>query len=428
MASVNPGRAVKNLVSLRNSRLIIEAKTYDLDNFANIYLVGFGKASYPMAQSIIDILGEYFSSGVIITKSVPSNLTFSHTQLKIIKGSHPIPDERSVVGANEIINFLNSTTENDLVIFLVSGGGSALLTCPVADVKLEHLQALTHSLLDCGANINEINTLRKHLSRVKGGGLARLAAPSWVVTLLLSDVVGDPLDVIASGPTVPDLTTYEDAFSVLRKYRLEDSLPRQILDHLHKGKLGKIPDTPKEGDPIFKKVQNVIIGNNYTAANSAMQQARQEGFNSLLLTTSLEGEARAAGSLFAAITRQIDTTGEPIPRPACVIAGGETTVTIAGNGKGGRNQELALSIVDKIAGIRDIMLVTLATDGEDGPTDAAGAVVTGNTLKRAIAKGLDPLDFLNRNDSYHFFNFLEDNLKPGPTGTNVCDLTFMFAF
>jgi hydroxypyruvate reductase len=381
-----------------------------------------------MAQAILNILGGYIRSGVIVTKSVPTNLTFSLTQLNIFEGSHPIPDERSVMGANAIIEYLSSTTENDLVIFLVSGGGSALMTSPVACVELEHLQALTHSLLDCGANIYEINTLRKHLSRVKGGGLARLAAPSEVITLLLSDVVGDPLDVIASGPTVPDPTTYDDAFAVLRKYRLENSLPNPILTHLQKGKLGVIPDTPKEDDPIFIKVQNFIIGNNYTAASAAMQQARKEGFNTLLLTSSLVGEARSVGSLFAAIVKQIDTTGEPIPRPACVIAGGETTVTITGNGKGGRNQELALSTVEGIAGIHDIMLITLATDGEDGPTDAAGAVVTGNTLKRAIDYGLDHRDFLNRNDSYHFFKCLEENLKSGPTGTNVCDLTFIFAF
>lgn len=428
LEAVDPVSAVKNHFTCQDSQLSIIDRVYDLSICDNIYLVSFGKASIPMAEAALEILGKHFTSGIVITKSIPSSLAISHPRLTIIEASHPVPDKRSVEAANKIIDLLTTTTENDLVIFLVSGGGSALLTSPVPGIELEHIQFLTKSLLGCGANIKEINTLRKHLSQVKGGGLARLTAPSQAVTLVLSDVVGDPLEVIASGPTVPDPTTYDDALSILGKYQLEESIPRPILDHLLGGKHGLIPDTPKKGDPIFNKVQNVIIGNNYLAAQAAIQQAKREGFNTLLLTTSLEGEARFAGRFLAAIARQIDATGDPIPRPACVIAGGETTVTITGDGKGGRNQELALSMVSEIANLPDVMLITLATDGDDGPTDAGGAVVTGNTYSLASSKGLDPVEYLNRNDSYHFFNHLKDNLKPGLTGTNVCDLTFIFAF
>jgi hydroxypyruvate reductase len=241
-------------------------------------------------------------------------------------------------------------------------------------------------------------------------------------------VVGDPLDVIASGPTIPDPTTYADALSILDKYALRSEIPDGILNHLTRGILGDIPDTPKPGDPISHRVQNVIIGSNLLAARAAINQAEKEGFQSMLLTSYLQGEACQVGKVIGAIARQIALTGDPIPRPACLIAGGETTVTVRGDGLGGRNQELALGAVTEIAGLRNIALVTLATDGGDGPTDAAGAIISGDTLSQAQRVGLDPIDYLNRNDAYHFFEHLGDLIKPGPTHTNVNDLTFLFAF
>jgi hydroxypyruvate reductase len=265
------------------------------------------------------------------------------------------------------------------------------------------------------------------LSQVKGGGLSRLAFPSQTVTLILSDVIGDPLDVIASGPTVPDPTTFEDALKIVEKLKIRKELPASILDHLIAGKRGHIPETPKSGDQCFIKTQNVVIGNNYQAAQGAIKQAKALGFNTLLLTTFLSGEAREAGRFLASIARQIERSGDPVALPACIIAGGETTVTIKGNGKGGRNQELALASVEELAGLDNIILITLATDGEDGPTEAAGAVVTGKTLNQARQIGLNPTEYLQQNDSHSFFNHLEDLLQPGPTGTNVCDLALIVA-
>jgi hydroxypyruvate reductase len=258
--------------------------------------------------------------------------------------------------------------------------------------------------------------------------LAQHAAPAQVATLILSDVVGDPLDVIASGPTVPDTTTFADALKALEKYEIREQVPAPIMEHLQHGILGEIADTPKVGDPIFGQVQNTVIGNNYQAARAALKVAQTEGFNTLLLTTSLQGEARQAGKMLAAIAKQVVTTGEPIPRPACIIAGGETTVTIRGDGLGGRNQELALAAVSELAGLPDVMLITLATDGDDGPTDAAGALATGETWERAKLSGLAPFEYLARNASHEFFDPLGDLLKPGPTQTNVNDLTFLIIF
>jgi hydroxypyruvate reductase len=285
---------------------------------------------------------------------------------------------------------------------------------------------MTTALLASGAAIQEINTLRKHLETLKGGGLARQARPARIVTLVLSDVVGDPLDVIASGATVPDPSTYRQAWHILERYDLLERVPSAVVTHLQQGLEGLVPETPKPGDPLFASVQNVIVGSNRLAAEAAVAQARQEGFNTLLLTTSLQGEARHVGRVLAGIGRELVASGQPAPRPACIVAGGETTVTLCGNGKGGRNQELALAAVLDLAGLESVLLVSLATDGGDGPTDAAGAVVTGATLDQAYEKGLDPSAYLKNNDAYHFFQALGDLIKTGPTMTNVNDLTIVF--
>jgi len=428
--AVEPDKAVKRYLKREGSHLSIGDQEYDLDAVKRILLIGFGKASLPMGEATVKILGEFLGASVLVTKTKASNykLVSEASQISIIKGGHPVPDQGSIEGAQRIVDLLSFTTENDLVIFLISGGGSALLTLPALGISLDEIQNLTKSLLACGATINEINCLRKHLSQVKGGQLAQLAAPARVATLILSDVVADPLDVIASGPTVPDTSTFADTLKILAKYRITHQIPTNVLDYLQRGANGKIADTPKEGNPIFTKVQNTIIGNNYQAAAAAREQAKVEGFYTLLLTTALQGEARQAGKLIAAIAKQVLATGDPIPRPACIITGGETTVTIRGDGRGGRNQELALATVTELVGLRDVILVTMATDGDDGPTDAAGAVVTGDTWGRAQLSGLDPSEYLARNASYDFFDPLGDLLKPGPTLTNVNDLIFLIIF
>jgi len=286
----------------------------------------------------------------------------------------------------------------------------------------------TSILLRCGANINEINTLRKHLDQVKGGGLARLAHPASLITLILSDVVGNPLDVIGSGPTVPDTSSFADAYAVLERYGVVADAPAPIVDRLRRGMASELPETLKPGDARFARVHNLIVGSNLQAAEAALAAARTAGFNTLLLTTFLQAEAREAGRMLAAVARELASSGHPLPLPACIIAGGETTVTLRGSGRGGRNQELALAAVASMAGLPNLALVALATDGGDGPTDAAGAVVTGATLDRARSLGLDPAAHLARNDAYPFFDALGDLLRPGPTETNVNDLAFVFAF
>jgi len=427
LEAVDPYRAVKAAVQRNGDHLTIGKQTYDLKAFQRVRVIGIGKASRPMALAIEDLLSDCLEGGLIITKHV-SGPGEQMGISEVLESSHPIPDERSIQAAQLLAAFLHPSQVADLVICLLSGGGSALMTAPIPGVSLADLQALTAALLACGASIQEINTLRKHLDSVKGGGLARLAAPAALVNLVLSDVVGSPLDVIASGPTVADPTTFADAWQIVVQYHLEEKLPFSILTALQNGLAGEIPETLKPDDLVFAKVDTVLVGSNYQAASAGLEAARQAGLHTLLLTTCLQGEARFAGGLLAAVACQVAMSGEPLPRPACIVAGGETTVTLRGKGQGGRNQEVALGAVNVMAGISDALLVTLATDGEDGPTDAAGALVTGETLVRARQAGLDPALFLRENNSYAFFDSLGDLLRPGPTGTNVNDLAFLFLF
>lgn len=426
LGAVEPAAAVRRYLSRQGRWLIVGEHRYDLDSIRNVFLVGVGKAGAPMAQAATDILGGALTRGVVVIKKGHA-FQEKLPSLEILEAAHPVPDKRGVKATRRIISLLESAGKEDLVICLISGGGSALLTSPAERVSLQDTQGLTKLLLRCGATIHEINTLRKHLDRVKGGGLARIVSPARVETLILSDVIGDDLDVIASGPTVPDSTTFAEAWEIVKKYNLQGRIPEAIRRHLLDGKAGEIPETPKPGDPVFERVQNHIVGNNLQAANAALQQAKREGFNAQLLSEPLEGEARQVGAALATLLGQMTQTEQPIPRPACLIAGGETTVTLRGDGLGGRNQELALGAVKPLATLTRVALVALATDGEDGPTDAAGAVVTEATLRRAREAGLASADFLARNDAYHFFLPLGDLLCIGPTYTNVNDLTLLFA-
>jgi hydroxypyruvate reductase len=435
--AADPAAAVQRYLRRDGQLLHAGERTYDLRNYQRVFIVGAGKAGAPMARAAADILGDRLEAGLMLVKGYDdapsSQIAEPHLQstsynLQFVAAGHPIPDERGVAGARQIAGLLDQATARDLVIALISGGGSALLTLPAQGISLAELQALTNLLLRCGANINEINTLRKHLDQVKGGGLARLAHPAPTITLVLSDVVGSPLDVIGSGPTVPDTSSFADAYAVLERYGAVADTPAPIVDRLRRGIAGEIAETLKPGDPRFAQVHNLIVGSNPQAAAAALAAARAAGFNTLLLTTFLQAEAREAGRLLAAIAHELANSGQPLPRPACIVAGGETTVTLRGSGRGGRNQELALAAVAELAGLPELALIALATDGGDGPTDAAGAVVTGATLERARALGLDPAAHLARNDAYSFFARLGDLLKPGPTETNVNDLAFVFAF
>ena len=335
-----------------------------------------------------------------------------------------MPDQAGVDATRAIVELLKGTTRRDLVVCVISGGGSALLTLPAEGITLEDLQATTDALLRCGATINEINVVRKHLDRVKGGGLARLASPSAVITLVLSDVVGNPLDAIASGPTVADTSTFADAASVFDRYKLWPQLPQSVVERIRAAR----EETPKPGDPLFQNTQSVVVGSNLLACEAAAQAAAGDGFNTLILSTYVEGEAREAGRVLAGILREVDASGHPLQRPCGIVAGGETTVTVRGAGHGGRNQELALSAAFGVQGLENVLLASIGTDGSDGPTDAAGAWVDGTTLERALAQGLDPAAALAQNDSYTLFDQLGNLIRTGPTNTNVNDLYLLFAW
>ena len=416
--AVEPGAAVERFVRRSGNIVSVAGRSYDLAAFGRVYLLGIGKAALGMSTSLAGILGTRLQAGLVITKHAPEVPQLPFT---ILEGGHPVPDVRSLEAGQKTIEFVSGLGANDLLFCLISGGGSALVTTPLNGVSLEDMQALTSALLAGGARIDEMNSLRRRLERLKGGGLVQASNDATIVSLILSDVVGNPLEAIASGPTAPDPTNRSNALALVEKYGLRGKVPDSILSALEQA-----PETPKPGDPIFQKVQNIVVGSSLLAAQAALKQAELELFHPYLLRIDLQGEARQAAFELATTLRQAKKTGDPVPRPACIVAGGETTVIVMGNGKGGRNTELALAAVTELADFPDVMLITLATDGEDGPTDAAGAVVTGATYKLAAMLNLHPDDFLSRNDSYSFFAGLDDLLKPGPTGTNVNDLVFLF--
>ena len=375
-----------------------------------------------MAGAMESLLGDQLTGGMI-------NVKYGHsTQLRrveVVEAGHPIPDAAGVAGTKKIVELLTPLGEDDLVFCLLSGGGSALLPLPAEGVTLEEKQAVTELLLQCGATINETNTVRKHISRVKGGQLARLASPARLVSLVLSDVIGDPLDIIASGPTVPDESTFADCRSILEKYGLRDRLPDTVNRHLEAGSKGTVPETPGPGDPVFGRTQSVMVANNRQALDSARTEAVRRGYNPLVLSSTIDGETREVARVYAAMAREIEAYGDPVRRPACVISGGETTVTLKGGGKGGRNQEFVLATVSGIEGLERTVVFSAGTDGTDGPTDAAGAVADGHTLVRAVEMGLDADAYMDRSDAYHFFEPLGDLVMTGPTHTNVMDLRLL---
>jgi glycerate 2-kinase len=417
--AVNPVNAVKKHLRLKDNQLTVEDIEYDLTRFENIFVIGAGKASAAMAQALEELLGERLSSGLVNTK-YDHGLPLRKIQLN--ESAHPVPDEAGFRGAKRIVKLLEKTGKRDLVIFLISGGGSALLPYPAEGLSLEDKQAVTRALLEVEADIHEINALRKHLSLVKGGRLARFAFPSPLISLILSDVIGDDLDSIASGPTVPDQSTFGDCLHILDKYHIRDRVPPVVVEIMEKGARGEIEESPKPGDPVFERTKNIIIGSNIQAVEAARDKAHNLGYNTLILSTFIEGETKNVARVHAAVAKEILSSGNPIVRPACVVSGGETTVTIRGKGLGGRNQEFALAAAIDIAGLRGVVVLSAGTDGTDGPTDAAGAIADGTSIRRAESLGMNAELFLRNNDSYHFFHSLDDLIITGPTHTNVMDL------
>ncbi len=421
IAAVDPGVVLERSLVLDGDVLRIEGERFDLNRFDNIYVLGAGKASGAMAESVERILSNRVTGGLVnILEGTRSR--YQTKKIDLVETSHPIPGEAGVEGAKGIMRIANNAGEKDLIIFVLSGGGSAILPLPASGVSLREMQELTSSLLKSGAIITEINTVRKHLSSIKGGQLARAAFPATVLGLTISDVVGDPVDMIASGPAVPDPTTFQDAKNILVKYQLWDGVPDSIGAYIEQGLKNLALETPKPGDEIFKKVSTFVVGNNRVALKAIEEKARSLGFNTMILSTYLEGEARHVGTVLASIGREELRFNGPIERPAFIIAGGETTVTVIGSGKGGRNQELALSSAFGIQGLKGAVIASVGTDGIDGHSEAAGGIVDSESLNRALEKDLDARALLANNDSWGFFEGISDALLTGPTGTNVNDV------
>jgi glycerate-2-kinase len=417
ISAANPAIAMRNWVKLRRSKLWVGKKSYDLDKFDNIYIVGAGKASGVMAQTLEDILDKKVTKGLVNVNSVRRAKT---RIIEMNEAGHPIPDVSTLKGTKKILKILREVGERDLVFVLISGGGSALLEMPVDDISLEDLKKTDELLLKCGANIDEINTVRKHISVVKGGKLIK-SIPAQVISLILSDVVGDKLDVIASGPTTPDSTTFSDAFRVLEKYALLSTVPKSVLTYIKKGARGLVAENPKPENEIFKRVNNLIIGGGETVVKAAREKAAELGYNPIIISTTVEGESKVVGEKHASMLKKMPAA----KKPAALISGGETTVTVRGKGKGGPNQEFVLGALLTLQKMKNFAIAAIDTDGEDGSTDAAGAIGDDKTLPQAEKIGLNPKKELEKNNSYHFFEKVGNLIHTGPTGTNVNDLRIM---
>ncbi len=424
LEAADPKKTVKSKVARTGSLLAVDGILLDLARIKKIYVIGGGKASGPMAEALEEILGERVEDGLVVVPKGTAN-KYKAERIRFHEASHPIPDESSIEGARRLLALAGRAEKKDLVICLISGGGSSLIALPREGVTLGDKQIMTDLLLKSGATINEINTVRKHISGFKGGRLAEVVYPGAILSLLLSDVIGDPLEVIASGPTVPDSTSFADALCILERYGLWERTPEPIRRVLSDGSQGLIPETPKSNNRVFKRVHNVVIGNNRMACSAATAELQRAGLNTLFLTSFLEGEARSVGVALAALARETLTSANPVRPPAGIVAGGETTVTVIGKGIGGRNQEIALAAALKADGLDRVVLASFSTDGVDGPTVAAGAIIDGQTITRSRKLGLDARQFLKNNDSYSFFAELGDLIETGPTGTNVNDVTII---
>ncbi len=416
--AVDPYRSIESYIEQ-----VREA--YDRKRLDKFFVVGFGKAASSMALAIEDHFYDWVTNGIIVTKYGHAYREKGKTRkskVKVYEAGHPLPDENGVKATEEIIRLVRDHDEKTFIVCLISGGGSALFVSPSDGIRLGEKQRMTDMLLKAGADIYELNTVRKHISKVKGGRLAEIIYPAKMMTLILSDVIADRLDMIASGPTAPDSSYYEDSIHVLKKYSIMNEASASVVKFLQKGAEGLIPETPKAGDRIFERLENIIIGNNEKALLAAKDEAETMGMMTELISSELSGEAREAGRWLAEKALEIKRNAERMKRSRCLLSGGETTVTVKGNGKGGRNMELALSFAKEIEGIDGIALLSAGTDGTDGPTDAAGAIVDGNTMIRAQKKGLNPDEYLQNNDTYPFFKKTGGLFITGPTKTNVMDL------
>lgn len=419
LQAVEPGSAIRRYCRVERERLVVGDRAYDLNRYHRILIVGAGKATAPMAATMEAFLADRITDGLI-------NVKYHHVaelqRIQLVEAGHPVPDQNGQAGALRMLRLAQSAESQDLVICLISGGGSALLPLPADGLRFEDKQTTIKVLIGCGATIHEINAIRKHISAIKGGRLAQAVYPATLISLILSDVVGDNLDVIASGPTVADSSTFDDCLRIVQRHHIETQLPEAIIRHLKAGADGEVAETPKADDSAFQKTQNLVVASNIEAMLAARQKAEDLGYRTLVLSSMIEGDTQTVARVHGAIAREIVKTGNPVALPACILSGGETTVRVTGSGLGGRNQEFALVAALDIAGWEDIVVLSGGTDGTDGPTDAAGAIADTATIQRALKLEMDAEHFLFDNDSYHFFEKLQDLFITGPTNTNVMDL------
>ncbi len=421
LAAVSPEKAIAANLTLNDAILTVQAQDYDLDKFKKICVIGGGKAGAAMAKAIEELLGERIDSGLVVVKD--GHLADTGI-VKILEAAHPVPDERSVSACNELMAYIRKNSQPDtLFIALLSGGASSLLAAPISDVSLEDKQLTTNLLLECGAAIHEINTIRKHLSEIKGGKLARLTHPAEVINLVISDVIGDELEVIGSGPLTGDSSTWASCLAVLEKYELLEKIPKPVFHKLFQGHQGFVKDTPWPREKCFKKIDGYIIASNTQALQAAATEASARGYLPYILPEPVAGDTTEAAQNHLDMIEKILAGNGPVSPPCCIISGGETTVSLGeDHGQGGRNQEFALATVERLKGLSEVVLFSIGTDGTDGPSDAAGAVVTGSSAEKAARLKLDPNLFLEHHDSYSFFDKTGNLIKTGPTMTNVMDI------
>lgn len=410
--SVKPETLIKQSVSFDSNYIKIPSYIFNVNDYENIFVIGFGKASAAMASSLENILGNHIADGMVITKYGYSMRT---KKIKVKEAGHPVVDINGIEATKELVDFVKRTGKNDLVIVLISGGGSALLETLPENIEFEDFRNLNKLLLNCGATINEINVVRKSISSVKGGKLARIIYPSEILNIIISDIIDDPVEDIASGPTVKQIIKNTEALKILKKYSLIDKISASIVDYL------QMPENSFKVPEI--KITNIIIGNNKLALKDASEKAKYFGFNTYLISDKIQGEARIVGKEVAGLIKSVIAKDEPVKKPACILFGGETTVTVTGKGKGGRNQELVLAALLELQNVKaEFSFLSCGTDGTDGPTDAAGALINNHSWKLVGQLNLNPGEFLINNDSYNFFDKINGLIKTGPTGTNVMDI------
>ncbi len=419
LKEADPGKCVLEHTKLNGDELTVGERSFNLCDFESVYVVAFGKAASSMAAAIEQLLAERITEGIVVS-NVPSSHAFK--KMDFYLSSHPVPDEKSVSAAKKAVSLLEKSKQNDLVIFLISGGGSSMLAMPSEGLTIGDKRAVTEKLMLRGVDTYGLNTVRKKMSQTKGGGLLKKALPSQVITLILSDVVGDRLEFIASGPTVPDTTTCEDAWRVIEALELEHKIPPRVVVHLERGRGEETSPAVDREQYELSGAITAVVGNNHKAIISMEELAKKMGYNTLFLSSQISGEAREVAKVLAGISFDIKRFGKPVKKPACILFGGETTVNVTGRGRGGRNTETALSFCFEIIGSSGIVGLFAGTDGIDGPTDAAGAICDGQSRLTARSKGISARDHLADNDSYSFFETLGDLVKTGSTGTNVMDV------